>query len=533
VLTDLGTLGGTNSEVGAINASGHVAGSSELTPGDPTLHAFLFSGGPLLDLGTLGGSASGANGINDAGQVVGWSQLPGDTDAHLFLYSAGVMSDLGTLGGASGYATAINNAGHIVGSSLTGADDDHAALHDCRGLSDLNDLIDPATGWELQAANAINDAGQIVGGGLLAGQTRAFLLSPRDACGNCLVRSGVEQCDDGNHVDGDGCDASCMLETTPPFSGVGTASTGGAATASQPVQADVGNPGQSISIVRTGAEIGVSGFSLLGGAFEITTADATPAAPLVLVFRLDAAAIPPGNDETTIVIFRDGVPITNECPGASDATGQDPCVSGRQRLADGDVQLTVLSSHASEWSFGVPLCGEAPAEGCRTPVQSGKAQLLIKDFTPNTRDVLSWKWVKGAVTTKAEFGDPLAETSYAFCIYDESAGVPARVYSRVVAPGGTCGTKPCWKATKTGYQYKNVGLAPDGELKLLLKEGLAPGKAALKLKGKGSALALPPLPLDQDPRVRAQLRSSEGLCWEAGYSGFKKNETMQFKANAD
>lgn len=46
-------------------------------------------------------------------------------------------------------------------------------------MSDLNSLIDSACGWELRAATAINDVGQIVGFGINpAGQTVAFLLTP-------------------------------------------------------------------------------------------------------------------------------------------------------------------------------------------------------------------------------------------------------------------------------------------------------------------------------------------------------------------
>jgi len=44
---------------------------------------------------------------------------------------------------------------------------------------DLNDLVDPvsAAGWHLDIALGINDAGQIVGYGLLDGNLRGFLLS--------------------------------------------------------------------------------------------------------------------------------------------------------------------------------------------------------------------------------------------------------------------------------------------------------------------------------------------------------------------
>jgi probable HAF family extracellular repeat protein len=46
-------------------------------------------------------------------------------------------------------------------------------------MQNLNDLIDPATGFTMTVARGINAAGQIVGQGTnAAGVTHAFLLTP-------------------------------------------------------------------------------------------------------------------------------------------------------------------------------------------------------------------------------------------------------------------------------------------------------------------------------------------------------------------
>jgi probable HAF family extracellular repeat protein len=45
-------------------------------------------------------------------------------------------------------------------------------------MLDLNTLIPPGTGWTLDQANGINDAGEIVGYGAKKGQQHAFLLTP-------------------------------------------------------------------------------------------------------------------------------------------------------------------------------------------------------------------------------------------------------------------------------------------------------------------------------------------------------------------
>ena len=55
----------------------------------------------------------------------------------------------------------------------------HAFLYSNGSMTDLNSLIDPASGWTLHYAFAINDSGQIVGtGNNSLRQAHAFLLTP-------------------------------------------------------------------------------------------------------------------------------------------------------------------------------------------------------------------------------------------------------------------------------------------------------------------------------------------------------------------
>ena len=88
----------------------------------------------MTDLGTLGGTQSNAFGINDEGQVVGSSQLASGTVTHAFLYSGGAMTDLNSLAdnSAAGWtltqASGINDLGWIVGSGVDPAGDTHAIL---------------------------------------------------------------------------------------------------------------------------------------------------------------------------------------------------------------------------------------------------------------------------------------------------------------------------------------------------------------------------------------------------------------------
>jgi probable HAF family extracellular repeat protein len=198
--TDLGTLGqGIRSVAYGINAAGAVVGASttELDDTQPAAeHAVLWLRGGTVDLGTIAGNYSAASAINEGGQIVGVSttgrrQRPFGPGTHATLWEGGnTPMDLGTLGtGERSQATAINAAGLIVGSSATSEElpngevgQEHACLWEAGGTTpraqDLNRMIPAGTGWVLERANGINDAGQIVGVGYLAGQPRAFLLEP-------------------------------------------------------------------------------------------------------------------------------------------------------------------------------------------------------------------------------------------------------------------------------------------------------------------------------------------------------------------
>ena len=90
------------------------------------------------------------------------------------------MQDIGTLDSsplAYSMARGINNAGDIVGvSSAPGASGAEYLYHN-GVMRPLTSLIDPALGWEIYDAYAINTTGQIVGYGSHGG----FLMTPRAA----------------------------------------------------------------------------------------------------------------------------------------------------------------------------------------------------------------------------------------------------------------------------------------------------------------------------------------------------------------
>jgi hypothetical protein len=90
---------------------------------------------------------------------------------------------------------------------------------------------------------------------------------------------------------------------------------------------------------------------------------------------------------------------------------------------------------------------------------------------------LSWKWASSATVAATDFGDPTGSTAYAVCLYD-AAGL---IETATVPPGGTCGTKPCWKALGTvGFKYADKAGTHAGLQKVQLKAGaVGHGKIAV------------------------------------------------------
>lgn len=88
-VTDLGTLDGNRfTSPFRINDLGQVVGqSSGTTPGGS---AFLWQNGKMTNLGTLGGSNSVAFDINNSGQVVG-NSLTSSGQTHAFVWQNGKM----------------------------------------------------------------------------------------------------------------------------------------------------------------------------------------------------------------------------------------------------------------------------------------------------------------------------------------------------------------------------------------------------------------------------------------------------------
>lgn len=195
VMHDLGSFGGY-SAAWAINNRGTIVGFSSATPFGPA-HAFLYQNQQMADINPFGGSESYAVGLNDHGAVIGFGLLTDQSAFHGFVRGHDQVTDIGLLpNGRNAWPSAINGRTQIVGAAdaPVGVEIDidpdtdeiievpifglRAFLYQHGEMLDLNSLLPPGSGWDLQHASDINASGQILGYGKFAGKFRAFLLSP-------------------------------------------------------------------------------------------------------------------------------------------------------------------------------------------------------------------------------------------------------------------------------------------------------------------------------------------------------------------
>lgn len=194
-------------------------------------------------------------------------------------------------------------------------------------------------------------------------------------------------------------DASDVLS---PGESLTTDTEGDGATPTDPVETTVTTPiGGPVEIhegpVTTPTP---SGFIFFGVQIDITAPSGSITSPLTLEFAIDETLLPAGVDETNLEVFRNGV-LVPACVAPPSAI-PNPCVASRARVGD-DVVITVLTTSASAWNFGVALdsdrdgdgtldgydeCPDDPLDRCNEPEPSdgdGDGVLDEQDRCPDTQ----------------------------------------------------------------------------------------------------------------------------------------------------
>lgn len=178
-VTDLGTLGGTNSEAFGINNKGQIVGSADTGEYSETwgrtYRGFLYEDGKMTELGVLGRDKwSRATGINEQGVIVGESinQVGCLVDHQSFIFKGGRMSKLELDGKFYTSMGGVNDSGHYCGLGNFKKGGIRAflfdgTLHNLGGYASTN----------RSEAFGINNAGDVVGKSWISnmGNCKAFL----------------------------------------------------------------------------------------------------------------------------------------------------------------------------------------------------------------------------------------------------------------------------------------------------------------------------------------------------------------------
>jgi cysteine-rich repeat protein len=196
------------------------------------------------------------------------------------------------------------------------------------------------------------------------------------------------------------------------------------------------------------------------------------------------------------------------CNGAERCDGAGVCA------AEGG-PCSALAQCDEELDECVAGCAAAPLAGCRAAERS-----FLALTESARRDRVIWKWLRGAETIAAEFGDLAQSTDFAFCVYADAPGTLVAAYA---APHDL----DAWRARGDGWQLRDGDRALS---KIDLRAGTA-GRARIVLKGKGELHALPSFPLASPLRVQA-VNDETGVCWESVFAtdAIRTNAAGRLKA---
>lgn len=298
-----------------------------------------------------------------------------------------------------------------------------------------------------------------------------------------------------------------------------------------------------VTFVANGGEAGVAGFGLVFvdpdlpqvsrlrvfDADQLLEEAVVPDDDKGLVFR-GIVAVDGATSMPAPVISRAEIVSGTGWPGGSvnDGVPLDDFAFGVP-VAGGGTSTTTTIAGSTTTSTNLPplACAAEPLPGCRTPVESGGATLLVYDPPRARHGGVRWRWGRGSATTKLDFGYPPGGTGLAFCVYD-ARGL---VFEIDVPGGGTCRRRPCWRETRTGFAYRDRARRAAG-LSVLALVGGGDGDAHVALLAAGPAVAPPALPLAL-PVTTQLVRQDGARCWASRMSTSRKSTPTRFRARSD
>src|SRR5579871_842024 len=117
--TEIGTLGGSQNDVFAMNSHGDMVGWSyaKAVEGEENMCAYLWHDGKLNDLGVCNEQGGVAVGINDRCEII-LSHVPANGTPHFYLWKDNHLTELPPVNGMKSEPISINNQGDILGSSF-------------------------------------------------------------------------------------------------------------------------------------------------------------------------------------------------------------------------------------------------------------------------------------------------------------------------------------------------------------------------------------------------------------------------------